>query len=337
MKKTWMGVILTAGAACLMIGCSKEGLGEKNGFEESREAPNLLETSGEEPVLPDGGQAPPSSAELEIPDGEGVFEELPKRESECEAVDFSLTRLLNQDEGEFLFTMTPGHEGELWYYDEFYHLEKYVDGEWTKLEMKVGLCGNTSYFETEGEDSALELDWGFLYGGQDTGEPLEPGIYCVAKEVFPEKGSPQKEGPKVEAGQTVYAVFELKDRLDLELEIKDVKATGASFAFVQGDGEPAGELQYGDAYWLERLEGDGWVPVDHLESAGEMGWHDIAYEIAKGEPRFCEVDWSWLYGELAPGDYRFCKTVNDIWAAGDYDTYEYRAQFAIEAPDIGHE
>jgi len=256
----------------------------------------------------------------------------------CSAVRFENSDILSPGGGVFHISYSEGQE-ELWYYDEFFTLERYMDGKWEKLPMLTGLCGVTMYTEIQKDiTNNVELDLGTLYG------PLEPGIYCAVKAVFPQRMDvlnslvgeavpdgqeyPESMGPDTKAGRSVYAVFELKDGLGLSLEVEDVKRTGLTMKFVRNGGSPTGELQYGSSYWLEQLKDGSWYSVEYKNPEYEAVWTQEAYSISK-EVRTENVDWQWLYGELPSGQYRFCKDVMDFRGAGDYDQYVYSAEFTI--------
>jgi len=259
---------------------------------------------------------------------------LPAREGNSEAVYFSFSEYIRPSQGKFSFSLTPEHQEEKWYYDEFFSLERYQDGEWKPLEVAGGFCGNTNYYGIgQGEEeTTVEIDWGAIYNNKVT-----PGIYCMSKNVFPEDqtsnslpDSASIEPPDLnfEAKQTVYAVFEIKEQLGLNLVLSDITPTGLSFQFERKGGNPSGELEFGQEYFLDRLENNTWVSVDcQVEN---LVWEELAYIIPKAGTDAIEVDWNFLYGALPPGEYRFGKEVMDFREAGDFDIYLYQAVFTIE-------
>lgn len=87
------------------------------------------------------------------------------------------------------------------------------------------------------------------------------------------------------------------------------------------------ELQYGEAYHLERLEDGDWQPQPHIIENG--AFHDVAYVMPPGKPVDLVIKWDWLYGTLAPGEYRLVKEVQEFRSPGDYDTYELTAEFTL--------
>lgn len=253
-----------------------------------------------------------------LPPEEAVF---PKRESECSAVVFGVTDLLEAGGGVFEMRYADGHEEETWYYDEFDTISRYSDEEWRQLPMINGLCGVTSHMEIKKDTPDVQkIEWKWLYGN------LEPGIYCLTKEVFPQKS--MEDGPDLEKGVPVHAVFQIQDSLGLSLLVRVAKPTGLTMSFVLADEESKRELTYGNWYRVDRLEEDAWIPVDYVLPAEKGAWTEEAYLIRNGSQE--EVDWERLYGELPPGQYRFCKEVMDFRGTGDYDQYFYTAEFVIE-------
>ena len=111
-------------------------------------------------------------------------------------------------------------------------------------------------------------------------------------------------------------------------EAHDITSSGATVRFrVWDPGLASGELEYGDDYSLEKLEGEEWISVPVIF---EGEFNDIAYIIPKeadSPGSEWEVNWEWLYGSLEPGDYRICKTVMDFRGTGDYDTYKIYVYF----------
>lgn len=264
---------------------------------------------------------------------------IPARESACDEIVFTVSEQVGPGGGSFEMAYTDGARDVLWYYDEFFTLERFEDGEWKELPMEGGLCGMTSYMEISKESpEELKLNWSYLYG------PLEPGIYCVTKEIFPRKevksdGQEEQavmqeqdcfagELPDTEAGVPVYAVFELKEGLGLSLRVRTASPDGLTLEFVRDGGNPTGELLYGSSYWLQRLENDRWCAVEYADPNQEIGWTEEGYNIPEtGSEQ--QIDWGWLYGSLPSGQYRICKDVMDFRESGDYDQYFYTAEFEI--------
>lgn len=244
---------------------------------------------------------------------------LPARENECGEVTFSVLGQAGPGSGSFEMAYSEDNMDTVWYYDEFFTLERYADGAWEEMPMEGGLCGVTSHMEIPKEEpEKLDLDWGYLYG------PLEPGIYCVTKNVFPQRAG----SLDTDAGVPVHAVFALREGLGLSLKAEDVSSTGLTLEFVREGGSPTGELQYGSSFWLQRLEDGRWCAVERVNPEQEIGWTDEAYPIPEEGSRQA-VNWEQLYGELPSGRYRLFKDVTDFRKTGDYDMYSFSVEFEI--------
>lgn len=330
MKKCGIKILIVSVSVMLSAGCGDSLSGVEYGEKsEGTEEEYTLQT---EPMEANEGDEPTKGTE--------PVQELPMRPGECAEVSFASIEEGTPGRGVFRLAYTEDHEEDtVWYYDEFFTIERYENGDWETLPMLTGLCGVTSYTEIpEISSEALELRWSCLYG------PLEPGIYCVTKNVFPEnvyaenelvkRNGPKEQsdiqspGPDTDAGMPVYAVFEITEGLEVSLQVQDAAPAGLTVSYARDRGGAAEELLCGSSYWLERLEGGRWRAVEYADQNYEPAWTDEAYLITE-EVRTEQVDWEWLYGELPPGKYRFCKDVTDFREPGDYDTYIYSAEFEI--------
>ena len=103
---------------------------------------------------------------------------------------------------------------------------------------------------------------------------------------------------------------------------------GADLLFVQSDGNPKGDLQYGDDFIIEKNIKGEWKEAP-IVIAGNYGFNAIAYPITKDEVTNFVIDWEWLYGELEPGEYRIGKEVMDFIETGSYDKYMVYVHFII--------
>ena len=95
---------------------------------------------------------------------------------------------------------------------------------------------------------------------------------------------------------------------NVQLTAENITRTGATIRF-QHDTAKDGTPQTGQRFWLERMDGTDWVPVD-AEADAEAGWDMIAYDIGS-EPVTLDCDWSTLYGPLPDGIYRLGKEVSN--------------------------
>ncbi len=89
------------------------------------------------------------------------------------------------------------------------------------------------------------------------------------------------------------------------------------------------EIETGDSFWMERHTRNGWEALDPVIDNYEF--IAIAYIVEKDRPLKLEVRYDWLFGELEPGEYRIVKQVDDFRGPGDFDTYQYRAEFTIDS------
>lgn len=107
----------------------------------------------------------------------------------------------------------------------------------------------------------------------------------------------------------------------LQLSLKNIHAKGATLVWNQWDTSIEGNLSYGAAFTMDRLEKGQWVP---MEPDAEPVWTMQAYSIPKGELSEMEVNWDAVYGELEPGTYRIHKTAT---GPGEKEAYDIMACF----------
>lgn len=119
------------------------------------------------------------------------------------------------------------------------------------------------------------------------------------------------------------------EEIGLSINVGKFTRTCAELYFVQSDGNPKGDLQYGDDFIIERIENDVWIEAP-IVVEGDYGFNAIAYQIAKEDATSFEIDWKWLYGELESGEYRIGKSVLDFIKTGIYDEYMIYVYFTIK-------
>lgn len=120
-----------------------------------------------------------------------------------------------------------------------------------------------------------------------------------------------------------------KDEIGVTMTTKNETGLGLTLVFTQSGGSPAGDLQTGSDYSIEKYEEDGWMAVTPLIPSEEIAWTAEAYEIEKDRTTEMELNWSYLYGELETGNYRIKKSIMDFRDTGDYDTAVLYAEFAV--------
>ena len=120
-------------------------------------------------------------------------------------------------------------------------------------------------------------------------------------------------------------VLPVSQCITMAVDDETITPEGASFLLLQTTDL---DIQYGDAYILEKQTENGWEAVPAIIEA--YAFHAVAYSLPKDMPKTLEVDWAWLYGSLPPGEYRLAKEFMDFRGTGDYDTYTITAPFIIE-------
>lgn len=92
-----------------------------------------------------GTDGEPSGESAEgTPEADAGADALPERQSECGDITFSPAGEPGPGGGSFKMSYTGSHD-TVWYYDEFFTLERYENGDWEELSMTGGLCGTTCY------------------------------------------------------------------------------------------------------------------------------------------------------------------------------------------------
>ncbi|MBS6063185.1 immunoglobulin-like domain-containing protein [Criibacterium bergeronii] len=121
--------------------------------------------------------------------------------------------------------------------------------------------------------------------------------------------------------------MELKNNLGLSFTVKNATKTGATLIFNQSNAKPTAELITGEYYEIEKLINNNWEKVKIKIS--DLGWNDVAYKIKNNDTTEMKLDWSKVYGELSSGRYKISKEVTDFREAGDFDEYEFYAEFVL--------
>ena len=115
--------------------------------------------------------------------------------------------------------------------------------------------------------------------------------------------------------------------LGVTLTAKDVTPTGLTLVCTQSGGKPTGVLQTGSPYWLE-IWADGYW--ERTPIYAEITWTMEAWTIPKGGSTQWTVNWENIYFPLPAGRYRIGKEIMDFRGTGDYDEYNYYAEFTVE-------
>ena len=119
-------------------------------------------------------------------------------------------------------------------------------------------------------------------------------------------------------------------QIGLTAEGYDVTSSGLTIRFSVWDPDLAkGDLEFSEAYRLEKLEGSEWTDLP-VTVEGDWAFTEEAHLISRdfeGPGTEWKVNWEWLYGKLEPGDYRICKSVTDFRGPGDYTEYPVYVYF----------
>lgn len=105
----------------------------------------------------------------------------------------------------------------------------------------------------------------------------------------------------------------------------DVTSTGMRLLLIQEGGAVTGTLQTGEYYWLEQEVNGEWVRLQQRYDVIK----ELAYELESDSTAMLQIDWEGMYGVLESGTYRLGKQIDDLREAGDFDSYEVYAEFAI--------
>ncbi len=120
-----------------------------------------------------------------------------------------------------------------------------------------------------------------------------------------------------------------EDILGLTMMVKDVTSSGCTIVFKHSGGDVTGNLQTGEPFVLMKKVEGVWQELS-TNPLIDYAWKMIAYMIEPNGETSLETKWEWLYGKLYKGEYKIIKEVMDFRMPGDYDTYEYSAEFVIE-------
>lgn len=229
----------------------------------------------------------------------------------CPDVTFVPDGSVTAEGGSFLLSATEG--GTVWRYDEFETLKRYMHGEWYRVPIITGMCGNTSYYDVPvDKPETMDIEWQWLYG------ELPPGIYCLEKNVYPREvldAEYEDMEERVEAmeemGRHVCAPFAVHGEPDIQMEVWDVTPTGLKLQFTHMPGKDTDveEYNFGSWYELEQYTEGEWKTLPALQVKGKYAWEDLAYFIPAEGSKELEIDWEWLYGFLEEGKYRIHKSI----------------------------
>ena len=103
---------------------------------------------------------------------------------------------------------------------------------------------------------------------------------------------------------------------------------GCTVVIRQSGGDPTGELNFGEDFWVELQTPSGWMEFPTTKTPD---WVAVAYVLPEEEEARWDCKWEWLYGTLPEGTYRVGKSLHDWRAPGDLDQQDhYTEPFTIE-------
>ena len=108
------------------------------------------------------------------------------------------------------------------------------------------------------------------------------------------------------------------------LYFEKYSATGGDLEFINRSDR---DLQYGEWFDIQRRVDGEWYSLSY--AIDNVGFHQVAYLLPKGETSIKTITWDWMYGELPSGEYRIVTDVMDYRAPGDFDKYYLAEEFEI--------
>ncbi|MBQ8117520.1 MAG: hypothetical protein IJ147_05625 [Lachnospiraceae bacterium] len=135
---------------------------------------------------------------------------------------------------------------------------------------------------------------------------------------------------KTEGGAGQYIPESEDYNIAVMMSVSHVTPGGCTVHLRQYDKRAGTDLNYGEAYTLERLAGDSWEEVPQIIEDG--AFTDIEFSLPPEGEAEIEIQWEWLYGKLDAGTYRITKTVWDTGKGNAHvniPLYLLKAQFYL--------
>lgn len=174
---------------------------------------------------------------------------------------------------------------------------------WSNTEKALKMMGKKAETVSADKDSLTLLPGGHIYEITAKWDGLEYG------------------------GTARYSFY--TSPLGIELTAKDITPTGLTLVCTQSGGDPDGELMTGAAFRLQTYneELDFW---EDMPTKNELIFTSEAWQIPMNSSVEWKTDWELYYGELLSGRYRIFKEIMDFRRTGDFDLYNYYAEFTID-------
>ncbi len=129
--------------------------------------------------------------------------------------------------------------------------------------------------------------------------------------------------PWMTGGTSPFAEVNGADGLELTVAEGSATATGAIFRFENATDR---EWQFGQEYWIEKLEDGEWKEIKSLRA---RAFDALSYLLAPHSVREEVYSFSDSYGRLTSGEYRLVKELLRE-RSGGWESHYIAAEFAVE-------
>ncbi len=115
-----------------------------------------------------------------------------------------------------------------------------------------------------------------------------------------------------------------------EIRTEEASSTGMTICYAEvGAGEKGGTLTAKDDAWLEKWDGEGYVPIDGTIPVQET------IRITPGSSQIWTVDWQTVHGQLSSGSYRLGRTFVYSAEGSAQEDMVYYAKFRVFSQEVG--
>ena len=141
------------------------------------------------------------------------------------------------------------------------------------------------------------------------------------------------ENPQIGSVEKTWAIQETEEETvcnwAVTLIAEDVSETGLTFLCTEvGGEEKGGTFAASDGYWLEKWDGEKYVPMNPVVGDGTT-------LIRPGDALRWKINWEDVYGSIESGSYRIGKEFTYTSATGKTQDLKFYAKFRVLSPEIG--